>query len=360
MEIRQLTDKDWPALYHFLKDNAKGHCSDRSFNEYWFKTSRYKGWSCMVLEGLDKKLRGIMMFIVVPVWFNGRQQNMAWISTSAVDLSAQKQGAGAMLYLWGYRTFSILGGLAGNENSTPINDILGQKSEDIYMRRYLYLHSSEVCNLCLSKNKEYIRSMALSWKKTLEGGLIARLIANIPKDYNAIWLKFRENFIFTTNRDREYLRWRYQFSPHIKYQFLEMRVDTDLKGFAVIRKQETPYGNIVRVMELISLADYENDTWEAIVSYSENINALFTDFHVIGSFYNKSLQYTGFLESTKKNGLDAFPNLFSPLSHRQWSKTCHFGGNLLKKNKSWLNVDKIYFTKGDSDRDFPTNYELRV
>jgi hypothetical protein len=360
LKIRQFKDEDWPKFCQFVSENIEGrHCIDKKFNEHWFKTLRYDGWSCMMLEALDGHLAGIMMFIIVPVWFAGQEHQMAWISTTAVDSESQVRGAGAMLYLWGYRTFPIVGGLAGNENSNPINDQLGQKVDGIYMRRYLYLHTPKVAELCLPKHQNIIKSLSFSPKILVPYILMAQPTEHIPLEYDTLWSEFREKLVLTTNRDRRYLEWRYQSPPYIQYQYLEMRADNELKGFSVIRIQETPKGQVVRVMELVAKNGWENTAWQAILAYAEAAGALFTDFQIIGTCYNQSLENAGFLESTETNDLSAIPNLLSPVAHRQWSRTCHIGGRLAKKNQSWCSPDKVYFTKGDSDRDWPTDYDLK-
>ena len=61
---------------------------------------------------------------------------------------------------------------------------------------------------------------------------------------------------------------------------------------------------------------------------------------------------------TKNNIYSKIPNLLSPIEYRHWSPLFYIGGKEINK-KLFLNYKNIWFTKGDGDRDFPTQHDLK-
>ena len=86
-------------------------------------------------------------------------------------------------------------------------------------------------------------------------------------------------------------------------------------------------------------------------------NPLFIDFIVFGTKEDRFLKLSGFV-LIKEKLKEIVPNLLSPIENRDWSYSFHIGGylsNLIgKKHKT-----KVWFTKGDGDRDWPTPYEIK-
>ncbi len=358
---RQLQDDDWQQFKSFCREYiGPSHNNNRAFNEHWFKTGRENGWNAQVLVDSNGDIRGVTMYILVNAKFGDEILPLAWSSTTVLRNFEQEKGAGARLYLWIYRRFPLVGAMSGNKNSLPISATLGQEIPGVKMNRFIRVHDPEKASgLCLPENRNVV--LDIDWGHNGDdGGLTTNWLDLPPDDYDGLWKRFRKTVFFSVERDRSHMVWRYVDAPFISYKFLEMREHSGtLKALAVIRFQPTPVGEVWRIMEFIADDDMAAQGWSSIAKNASARGVVFSDFMVIGSRQDEYLREAGFILSNDVNRLDALPNLLSPPEHRHWSNTIHFGGNMAKKDQRWRSPDGVYFTKGDSDRDWPTMYDLK-
>ena len=358
MKTRLFQDGDWEQFQSFAhKHFGTSHNDDRRFNEYWFKDQSRSEWTAAVLEEPERGLAGVLMILLMPAWFAGKPVRMAWISTGVVDPAARARGAGASLFLWVYRTFPLVGALSGNEFSLPINSLMGLDIPGVAMRRFVRLHDARALDLCQADGRARAAA-CLDREVAAAGAVTARYIASPPPDLADLWTRMRARFHCTTERSAEHFIRRYAKAPYVAYRFLEMRRGERLCAFAVLRFAATPAGPVCRIVDYMADPDASADSWQAIARQVAADGAIFSDFFVIGTAEDKALAEAGFQPADSSTGLDAVPHLLSPVEHRQWSNTFHMGGRLAKADQSWRHPDRVYFTKGDSDRDWATPYDV--
>ena len=283
----------------------------------------------MTLQSDNGKIHGIMMLIIVPIWVDGKISTMAWISTGVVDEIYQKKGLGASLYIWAYRKYDLVGALSGNEKSIPINNKLGKSKKNVYMRRFLVIHQSNVSLLCQNNNNINYSQFIKKYKLLSDAKFIN--VDKIPSDYTSLWESFRKNFYLIVNRDCDYLIWRYLKAPFIKYEMLELRIKNRLEAFAIVRIQNTKFGSVMRVMELICNFRLSDLIWNNLCHYSAENGNLFTDFFAIGTCYDKFLEKVGFTNTYLSKELESIPHLLSPIEIRKWTNTFNLGGLLINQ-----------------------------
>lgn len=304
-------------------------------------------------------MAGAMMAIVVPMKFGDRVVPLAWISSGAADETARCRGAGSHLYFWVYKTFPLVGAMSGNEYSLSINSVLGRDISGVRMRRFIRIHDRRTLNLCLPDRRgrvqEWIRESDLDPESGDEAGWCDAL----PDEFEDLWRRVRTMFYCATERSREFMEWRYAQAPHVEYRWFEVRRHGRLKALAVARFQPTPEGSACRVVDFIGEPQTAANAWRLLAHHASLEGALFTDFMVIGTSQDQGLKAGGFERVEAGNGLEAIPHLLSPIEHRPWSSTFHLGGRLAMDDSSWRNSAAVYFTKGDSDRDWPTAYDLQ-
>jgi hypothetical protein len=364
MKMRPIREADWPAIRDFADRHfGMSHNTNAAFNEHWFRCrgiapeqeAELDGWAGLVIVDGDRLL-GIMMFIITAAQFAGASSPMAWISTGVVDDEARAVGAGAPLYLWIYKKFPIVGALSGNALSGPINSLMGHEIPGVSMCRHLAVHDERVRGILPVEFKGDLSAVfhageipaALTWN--WESGL--------PADYNQLWEEFGRTGVFTTDRTPEHYQWRVATAPFMDYRILSIRRHKMLVGMAVVRFQETPAGVACRIIDFIAAPADAAGSFAAVAAACANAGALFSDFHVIGSIFDSALDDGGYRRPETDPALDAVPNLLSPVDHRKWTNTFNIGGQLARKNQEWRSPDGVYFTKADSDRDWPTKYEL--
>lgn len=362
LQQRSFRDDDWGQFQSFCKEHfGPTHNDSREFNRYWFKTGREPGWSIQALVDDEDLIRGLMAYILVDAKFGQDTLPLAWISSTAVEDFENERGAGARLYLWIYRHFPLIGAMSGNENSEPLNKTLGQDIDGVSMDRYIKVHDIEgSARLCTQEGRRKI--LDFNWEAgPVSNNLRSNWLQHPPADYDVLWARFRETVYFTTERNASYFNWRYATNPYISYRFLEMRDRTNvLRGLAVIRPQPTPEGTVWRIMEFLADDEVAPQAWAHISQCATERGVLYSDFLVIGTRQNAHLREAKFHLANSSTGLEALPNLLSPVDHRIWTNTIHFGGKMAKADQRWRSPEAVYFTKGDSDRDWPTAFDMTL
>lgn len=359
MKSLQLSDNHWPDFVAFGdKHFGISHIRDRRFNEHWFRDRATGRWTARVLVADDQRVVGIMMLIVVRAKFDDQIVPFAWISTGAVEGFETRAGAGAGLYFWAYKSFPIVGAMSGNENSIPINALLGDDIKGVSMRRFIYIHHHKALDLCLTKDKPSTKYVRSAHNVDLRACLSYLWVDDIPDDYEELWDRFRAKFSLIIERDRQYMIWRYVDAPYINYKLVAMRYEGILKAFIALRFESTPVGYVCRVVDFIADDDRASEVWRCLLEMVEDEGVILTDFMVIGSSQDSYLLDAGFFEADRQSGLDKIPVLLSPVEHRSWTNTFHIGGHLAKNDQNWRQAQAIYFTKSDSDRDWPTAYYM--
>lgn len=358
--LRAMEDGDWPALSAFARTHfGPSHLSERDFNEHWFGPVRHGRWIARVLQADDGRIAGFMLSILVQAKFGDTTAPLAWISNAAVEPEAKQKGAGAQFYLWIYKSFPLVGAMSGNEESLPINSVLGLDIPNTQMKRFIALHSRRTAELCLPEFRHRVLAHSFETGAECDSICSGRWVTGIPEDYDALWQSARERVFCTTERDRGHMAWRYEKAPYVEYKFLEVRFGSALKALAVVRVQETPAGRVARIVDFVSTAEADRQAWLMVAYHTRRMGAVLTDFMVLGTIYDSALERAGWQLADENTGLDAIPHLLSPVEHRQWTNTFHLGGALARSTSDWRQASAVYFTKGDSDRDWPTTYDLR-
>lgn len=364
MKMRPMSDSDWPAFCAYADRHfGMSHNTDPIFNQHWFRCrgvapeqeDKLDGWNGLVLED-DGQIVGIMVFIVLRASFAGKSYPMAWISTGVVQDEARSVGAGSQLYLWIYRNFPLVGALSGNDLSRPINALMAHEIPGLAMRRYIMMHDAHVSELMPENFAGDVSPLITRLEPA--PGLRVEWSVEPPADVDELWSRFREAVTVTTDRTSTHYRWRVERAPYVDYRFLSIRRETRLVGLSVVRFQVTPAGPVCRVIDFMSESDDATECWTATARANADAGGLFSDFHVVGTVFDSALENAGFRQPGSDPRLDALPNLLSPLDHRKWTNTFHLGGSVARGNSSWREAGEVYFTKFDSDRDWPTPYEL--
>jgi hypothetical protein len=355
--LRKTTSEDWDNIKDFFNRNpVGGHIDLFEFNKYWFNISNSKEWNIYIIEESDSIIRGLMMIIEAPLLLFGNNYKIGWISTGLVEDFSRSSTFGAQLYLKIYREYKIVGALSGNKHSLPINSFLGESILGLSMVRYLFINSEDVLELCNTKEDIKISDRS---KISHNSNIELFEVNDIPADYSKLWNGIKLNFDIVVNRTDSYLKWRYISSPFLKYKLLDIRLDNKIIALAVVREQNTYAGSVLRVLEIIVGAEYMDDAIKEITQYSFNKKYLFTDFFVIGDYYKESFDRIGYYNSNTHNFVENIPHLLSPVEHRKWTNTFHVGGAMINENIEWSDSKRILFTKGDGDRDWPTNFDIR-
>ena len=354
MEIKALEDQDLKKFSIFCRKNLpNSFIFDKKFLKFWFK---YKNKWSIDLVKLNKEIISINLKIKNKGLLNGKKCQIVWTSTAFTKLKNKKDANIGILLLNIHRENDIVASISPNEFSYKLNSTLGYEIKNISLNRFIYLHNLKFIEI-ITKNKKSLFTPKDIYKSHKQEKILSFWTDSIPRGYNKLWKEFSSKFRLCVNKDSHYLRKRYLKSPFQKYHFLKMYDKKKLIGFSVIRYQKQKNVKIARITEFVSTKKYEKKVWREIV-YQNSLNkASISDFFVVGNDQNLNLNHAGFKMMKDKNKYFHIPNLMSPLNHRQWSKSFRIGGKKISK-KNINNFKKVWFTKGDGDRDHPTRYDV--
>ncbi len=359
MYIEKLKDNDWKSFEIFVKKNlVKSFISKKIFNSFWFKQNN--NWNIEIAKNDKGQIIAINMIIKTLCKFKNKKKIFVWTSTAFANCEARKSGIFALMIIKIHRSYPIIGALCGNRNSLPINKKLGDDLNGLKLRRFIFIHNKKILKILKKKTHKEIRKLRFKKIKKNEPELFTEWTNYVPKDIDKLWKNFSSQFDLCINKDYQFLKNRYEQSPYQKYNFIVIRNNKNfLIGLGVVRPQKTKAGNCIRIVEFMSLKGYEYIVWNSIILQCEKRKGIFSDFMVVGESQDKYLLKLGFKLANKNKLFKQIPNLLSPLEFRDWSYSFHVGGKLLNKIRTIKSKKKIWFTKGDGDRDWPTPSDIK-
>ena len=353
-----MKDSDWKIFQNFTKKNlVSSFITDRKFNQFWFKR---KKWTIYIKKTKDK-IYMINMFIVLKAQYFKKKINLCWSSSGISLTDTNTKGIFGLSMLRLSKIFPIVIMACGNKNSLPINESLGKSLDNLKLRRFIFSNNFK-CIKMIKTNKRKIFEKEIFVKKKISKNyeLNQKLENKVPKDLNILWGKFSSNLSLSIIKNYRYFKWRYEKAPYQKYYFLTFRnkKKNQLLGISVIKFQKTKFGICARIVDFMSSSSaLSKKIWQGTIIECMKKNSLFIDFIVFGTKEDKSLKQSGFV-LIKEKLKEVVPNLLSPIENRDWSYSFHIGGHL----SNLLNIkckSRIWFTKGDGDRDWPTPYEIK-
>jgi len=355
MLIKTLKDRDLGKFVTFCKKYLPTSFNYQiKFLKFWFK---HKNEWLIDLVILNKKIISINLKIRNEGLLNNKNCRIIWTSTAFTKLRNNKDANIGILLLNIHRENDIVASISPNTLSYGLNNTLGYKIKNISLNRFVYIHNLEFLKIVIRNKKKLFNTKDIS-KSCKQKNIFSFWTNKLPTGYNKLWKKFAAKFKLCTNKNSEYLKRRYLQSPFQKYHLLKMYNNKKkLVGFSIIRYQVQKGVKIARIVEFVSAKKYEKDIWKEIVYQNSLNNAHISDFFVVGNDQNMNLKNVGFKKMTKSNKYYFIPNLMSPLSPRQWSQSFHIGGKKISQKKI-NSLKKIWFTKGDGDRDHPTIYDV--
>ncbi len=353
-----MQDKDWKIFQSFTKKNlVKSFITNKRFNKFWFKR---KKWT-IYIKKTKNKIYMLNMFIVLKAKYFKKKINLCWTSTGISLTNTKAKGIFGLSMFHLNKIFPIVVMACGNKNSLPINESLGKNLNNLKLRRFIFSNNLKCIEMIkINKRKIYKKEIFAKQKIIQNYELIQKLENKVPKDLNTLWGKFSSSLSLSIIKNYRYFKWRYERAPYQKYYFLTFRSKkkNQLLGISVIKFQKTKFGVCARIVDFMSSSSaLSKKIWQGTIVECMKKNSLFIDFIVFGTKEDKFLKLSGFV-LIKEKFKEIVPNLLSPIESRDWSYSFHIGGyssNLINKKY----ISKIWFTKGDGDRDWPTPYEIK-
>lgn len=313
--INNLTRKQIPLLKEFVKKeyNEKHILLDDEFFEWQFKKNPfnfYPEYAMKVIE-LNGKIMACNGIDPTPLKVFDKSLTAGIFLNLMVNEKCRGFGLGTQLIKKSSEDFSVCYLTGYNLKTRSIYEKLGNWTHMGVLKRFIKIFNSE-------KVERLINKKVPPLKKDTEyndGNLL--VIKEFDENINKFWSKIKQKYPITINRSKDFLNWRYSFHPLLNYQIFLYRINSDIKGYIIVRIEECDYQDrhykIGRIIDFISQDKYEENILKGIITILKKQNVDFMDFLFSGNFPVRSLLNQGFGESAKEPYKN-IPILFNPLN----------------------------------------------
>jgi GNAT superfamily N-acetyltransferase len=150
-------------------------------------------------------------------------------------------------------------------------------------------------------------------------------------------------------RNRAYLRWRYENHPGFRYEFL---LTPDLKSLLVFHEEREPQTGalVIRIVDILGDAEIPDVPLKAVLRTAQSRGAALVDFYCSVTCHDAALKRAGFFREAERQDF-RIAALFQPLDFRKLGIRTMVAPPQVPGASSgpW------YVTKGDSDQDRPND-----
>ncbi len=172
--------------------------------------------------------------------------------------------------------------------------------------------------------------------------------------WDAYYFRHFASVTIGTQRDYQFLKWRYMESPVLKYQVIAIRdVSDEYLGLAVVRKESILDGRffIGRILEFISLNEVASVALASAVIQSYP-DVLAWDFYCLSDVTAYGLEMNGFQRMPPWMERAIMPTRFQPIDYDRVriNGAVYLDEGLQRKVKPFAKIP-WYLTRGDSDQD---------
>lgn len=170
------------------------------------------------------------------------------------------------------------------------------------------------------------------------------------------WQDHLEACRVTVAKDPELIKWRYFDHPFIQYDIISGDENQD-SGLAVLRLETIKDSDlkVARLLDFLPTREGSKDLTNALARYVVDNGAVFLDFFCGSRKFMKESLPSPFVEEEKHLNY-LFPRMLQPVEWRdRYSINASFHRNKRQKDLPQVELEEIYFTKGDPCQDVVLN-----
>ncbi|MDO8603588.1 MAG: hypothetical protein Q7O04_07065 [Candidatus Omnitrophota bacterium] len=161
-----------------------------------------------------------------------------------------------------------------------------------------------------------------------------------------------------TQRDINFLKWRFFDNPYIKYHCIAYVLANKILSYAIIRVERLHSTDfyITRIIDLLGIKDYMPEVLCEVVLRAKGSGHIYIDFSSFGSAYGDVLEKHGF-SFLRNEDAGLLPFVTCPVENRLNNEYIGLFSKKYKNEISRLTEKQIFFTRTDSDRDRLNNID---
>ena len=304
-------------------------------------TGGYTLWLVVHQEEIVAQLGFVPFLGLTPT---GQHFEGAYPVNLMVKSEYRSSGIGAILLARLLKQLPCLVNPGANHAGATLGEGLGMRDLG-YLRRYVAVIDASAASALAVDGRLPAGVQDVTPVDTAAAQVIAS--TKVPKEVGASFA-FPQP-CFGAERNRDFLRWRYENHPAFAYKFLFSPDYSSVLIFHEEREKSTG-ALLLRVVDVLARPEHQAPLFHAVLLAAKVRSAAIVDFFCSLSCYDAALKAAGFfLEAEHSDGRIAA--LFQPLDFR---KT---GIRVLASHPAWTNggQEDWYVTKADSDQDRPND-----
>ncbi|MBW3466386.1 GNAT family N-acetyltransferase [Arthrospiribacter ruber] len=222
------------------------------------------------------------------------------------------------------------------------------------LKRYLFLFREEAFELVneigadIGKAKQLVGS-PITVSHWNDPGHIVELNSQMLENHG---LQLGRQVVCTTLRDEEFLKWRFLDHPFIAYKVFAFVGENGITAYLALRPELLqPSGRMVgRIVDMYGDARDLSGVISFAIQWGNNEGFLYLDFSKIGELYDHILMESGF-SMLEDDDVALFPQVSAPVAKRPNHEYLALKSLEYAEPIMALEINDIYFTRMDSDRD---------
>jgi hypothetical protein len=204
----------------------------------------------------------------------------------------------------------------------------------------------------LKQDKSIIMDKFTDRNHTKERKVNREIMRIYQNNFKNMEVDFDVNIDITTFRDKNFINRRILENPFINYDVFGKISDSKLNSYIVCRKENLLPINIFvyRIIDLFGHPEACEELLTYAIFKASEEDCSYVEFSKFGSVYEKQLENTGFI-LLKDEEAEVLPFCTSPIEFRNNNERIGFSSRKHQDTINRMNVDDVYFTRIDSDRD---------
>lgn len=169
--------------------------------------------------------------------------------------------------------------------------------------------------------------------------------------WDRAWERIRRSYGFTTWRSSEFLNWRYIDYPFPLYRCLVTHQGAEPTGLIVLRRDDSPLGPVVRIVDLAALPERRLDLLGAAEAFARDSGAILVDRVAAGECDAALLEQAGYREFEDADDAMLLPLDFAPVRYRDAVLSLATFLDREDPGRAEFEAGRYTIVKGDGDLD---------
>jgi GNAT superfamily N-acetyltransferase len=213
--------------------------------------------------------------------------------------------------------------------------------------------TKEVCNY-INQDFNFLKKQIKSLSEVSNVKYLDKVVELTAENIDNYELSLEEDFteITTTQRTKDFLKWRFFKNPFIKYTLYGVIENGAIVAYIALRIETLiPFSyKVTRIIDLFGRVDAVKTLFSKTTNNAQSLKHIYIDFSKFGSMYEKELNSFGFI-SLSNEGCCILPQVTSPIENRPNGEFLGILSKTFLEDINSLTFENVYFTRMDSDRD---------